>query len=195
MLVRVSPVVSRSMLLVTITLFGIAAPGAAQTPDPASWSEPRVAVGPSAGLGNGPSRSGTLGLDASVRLTDWFAISGEYSAWESGVGVSCIQMIPDSYLCSVSGRTLLAGASLRWPISGPATPYAEILGGTYRRDERVSSTALGVAAGLQIRVARRWILDIRGRYLRSFDDAYEEFLDEDLEYRLVTLGLKFGLGL
>lgn len=158
---------------------------------------PRVNVTAFAGLGAGPTSSAAWGIAAEVPLHALLGLTAEYSRWGSGIGAVCVTMWPYSYACSVGGWAALAGLAVSGPAVGGVRPFAEVLGGRYSRDQQGTtfrSTALGLGAGAEVPLARGFSLRAGGRYLRPFDDKYEELMGKPLRYTIGTIELRYGIG-
>lgn len=180
-------------LLALLAVFPVAMPGSAF--GQATSNQSRVDVSVFAGVGSGPSPSGAWGLNAEIPLHDFLALTAEFSQWDSGLGVACLQMWPGSYGCSVGGWAVLGGLNVRTGRIGRVEPFGEILGGRYSRDQQGTahgSTALGLGLGADIRLFPNLSIRAGGRYLRPFDDAYVKLMGEDLSYSIGTVGIQYS---
>lgn len=155
----------------------------------------RLSAGTFAGIGSGPSASAVWGVEGMIPLTQVLAARGEFSLWNSGVGVGCGQSWPDSYACSVSGWAVLAGLRASLPLTQRITPFADLAGGRFTRDrvaaDSYGSTALSGSVGMSIQMYRGLYARLSGTVLRPFDDDYEQLMGERLQYSMGVIGLEY----
>ena len=184
----------RTLLLVAlIGLFSWSLPESAS--GQGADTHPRVDVSVFAGLGSGPTRSAASGVGSEVPLHDLVGLTIELSQWSSGVGAVCPQIVPDYYRCDVGGWAVLGGFTVRTPRLGRIEPFGELLGGGFFRsqgDADYRSPALGLGLGADLRLLPGFSVRAGARYTRPFDDAYADFMGEELSYAIMTLGIRYS---
>lgn len=163
---------------------------------PQAPSAPLLSVGSFVGAGTGPSGSVAWGLEGMVPFSRYLSARAEYSRWGSGFE-QCLQILPDSYACSVTGWAALAGIRLSTPLAEGITPYADLSGGRFTRSDidgdPHGTAALSVGAGALVHLFGGLAARFGGSVLRPFDHAYEELMGERIEYVTGTIGGEYRI--
>lgn len=158
---------------------------------------PLLSAGTFVGIGSGPSGSAVWGIEGTIPFSRFLAMRAEYSSWNSGMNGVCPQRWPDSYACSVAGWAGLAGIRAMLPLTRRVTPFVDLSGGRFTRDQSAaashSSTAVSAGLGAAVRLYGGLSARLRGSVLHPFDDEYEALMGEKLHYTTGSVGLEYRI--
>ncbi len=148
--------------------------------------------------GSGPSPSVALGGRISFELAGPVVAFSEYSYWRTGMLVACAHSWPESYQCSISGHSLLGGVHLESNRRATLRPFVEVAAGPFTRPggvvEGATSLAWHGAVGLRLAAEGRTSWKVEWRHVRAGDRIYENLLDEDLAFSVVSVAFEIHPG-
>jgi hypothetical protein len=190
----VGAAVPGSLLLRAILVLAVAfVPRSALAQGSGAGSGEQLRAGAFGAIGFRPSGASAVGVQLVRPVHSWMAIGVEVSRWASGTFGECHAMLPSS--CEARGLAALGGATAAFGGLGRVAPYVELQAGGFLRSgipiEQSWCGAVAVGAGGEWPLSRDWEATGGVRFLRVFDDGYEDLVGERLRYGVVQVGIRY----